>query len=139
MLGHSDQPTPLMNTADVVLMCSRREAFGRVTVEGMKLGKPVIGTRSGGTPEIVIDGQTGYLYQPGDAKELAARIHYLHANRSVREAMGAHGRRHATAQFNQEKYATEVENVLKHVTRGRSCFGKSRSPKEGSCPSRRAA
>jgi glycosyltransferase involved in cell wall biosynthesis len=139
MLGHSDQPTPLMKTADVVLMCSRREAFGRVTVEGMKLGKPVIGTRSGGTPEIILDGQTGYLYRPGDAKELAARIRDLHANRLLLEAMGAHGRCRATVQFNQENYARDVESVLKRVIRERSGFGKSRSPKKGSCPSRRAA
>jgi glycosyltransferase involved in cell wall biosynthesis len=40
----------------------------------MKLGKPVIGTRSGGTPELVQEGAAGFLYEPGDANELANRI-----------------------------------------------------------------
>jgi glycosyltransferase involved in cell wall biosynthesis len=138
-LGHSDKPTPLMNTADVVLMCSRREAFGRVTVEGMKLGKPVIGTRSGGTPEIVQEGETGFLYAPGDAQELAAKIGHLYANRAVRDSMGTKACLCARKRFNQQKYGSDVENVLKRVISGRSCIDKSRSPRAGSCPSRSAA
>ena len=120
MLGHSDNPMPLMNTVDVVLMCSRREAFGRVTVESMKLGKPVIGTRSGGTPEIVQEGETGFLYTPGDAQELAAKIGHLYANRAVRDSMGAKARLCARERFNQQKYGTDVENILQRVVNARS-------------------
>ena len=105
--------------ADVVLMCSRREAFGRVTVEGMKLGKPVIGTRSGGTPEIVQEGETGFLYAPGDAQELAAKIGHLYANRAVRDLMGATARVCARERFNQQKYGRDVENILRRVVSAR--------------------
>jgi glycosyltransferase involved in cell wall biosynthesis len=119
MRGQIDNPMPLMSTADVVLVCSRREAFGRVTVEGMKLGKPVIGTRSGGTPEIVHEGETGFLYAPGDAQELAAKIGHLYANRGVRDSMGANARLSALERFNREKYGGDVENVLRRVSRTR--------------------
>jgi glycosyltransferase involved in cell wall biosynthesis len=113
--GFSENPMGLMRSADVLLMCSRREAFGRVTVEAMKLGKPVIGARSGGTPEIVKEGETGYLYAPGDPTELAARIRDLYANPRTREAMGAEGRRQADERFTPERYGAEVEDILRRV------------------------
>jgi glycosyltransferase involved in cell wall biosynthesis len=123
IVGHCERPMPLLNTTDVILMCSRREAFGRVTVEGMKLGKPVIGTRSGGTPEIVQDGETGFLYTPGDAQELAAKIGHLYANRAVRESMGAQARLRAWQRFNQPKYGREVEDILQRVVSEQRRFG----------------
>jgi glycosyltransferase involved in cell wall biosynthesis len=129
MLGHSDSPMPLMNSADVLLMCSRREAFGRVTVEGMKLGKPVIGTRSGGTPEIVQEGETGYLYTPGDTQELATKVGHLYANPSLREAMGVQGRRWACMRFNQEEYGEEVEDILQRAVSMQDRRGEVRTKK----------
>ena len=57
--------------ADISLTCSRSEAFGRVTIEAMKLGKPVVGAAAGATPELVRDGWNGLLYSPGDADDLA--------------------------------------------------------------------
>lgn len=113
--GFSEEPIELMNSADVLLMCSRREAFGRVTVEAMKLGKPVVGARSGGTPEVVKDGETGYLYTPGNPRELAARIRDLYEDPSAREAMGAEGRRRADERFTLERYGAQVEEILRRV------------------------
>jgi glycosyltransferase involved in cell wall biosynthesis len=115
MIGYSNHPLPLMNSADVVLVCARQEAFGRTTVEAMKLGKPVIGTHSGGTPELVQEGETGFLYEPGDAQELATRIAYLSGNRSLCDSMGAKASLYARERFNQETYGREVEDVLRRV------------------------
>lgn len=139
ILGHSDNPMPLLSTADVLLMCSRREAFGRVTVEGMKLAKPVIGTRTGGTPEIVQPGETGFLYTPGDAQELAAKIGFLHANRKVRHSMGAKACLCARKRFNQQQSGRDVERVLQQVVSERNHLDDSRSGKTASRTSRRAA
>lgn len=74
LVGFLDNVRPLLEQADVVLTCSRNEAFGRTTTEAMMLGKPVIGTDSGGTPELIDDGVTGFLYPPGDYERLAERI-----------------------------------------------------------------
>ena len=79
----------------------------------MKLAKPVIGTRSGGTPELVQEGETGFLYEPGDAQELATRIAYLSGNRSLCDSMGAKASLYARERFNQETYGREVEDVLR--------------------------
>ena len=125
--GHSDAPIALMNSADVVLMCSRREAFGRVTVEGMKLGKPVIGTKSGGTTEIIEDGRTGLLYEPGQAEELAKRISFLHRYPSERDSLGLAARASADERFSRQEYGKNIANVIRATVDRERIFG----PSEG--------
>ena len=84
--------------ANVVLMCSDSEAFGRVTVEALKSGRPVVGTRSGGTTESISDGVNGLLFPPGNAQELASALRRLAtepgllARLSDNAAASVHGR-----------------------------------------------
>jgi glycosyltransferase involved in cell wall biosynthesis len=111
-LGHIQNPVQVMQHVDVVLMCSRMEAFGRVTVEAMKVGKPVIGTKSGGTKELILDGFNGYLYSPGDYKELAQKILWYYKHPEIAKQMGENGKNWATAQFNQERYIREIMALL---------------------------
>lgn len=63
-----------INSADVVLSCSKMEAFGRVIVEGLILGKPVIASNTGGNTEIITNGINGLLYEQGNYKDLAKKI-----------------------------------------------------------------
>jgi glycosyltransferase involved in cell wall biosynthesis len=111
-IGYVENPFPFVKSADVVLMCSRNEAFGRVTVEAMKIGKPVIGARSGGTIELIRDGFNGFLYTPGDYKELATKIKYLYEHPDVVRDMGHNGLQWATERFTQERYGEEVLTIL---------------------------
>jgi glycosyltransferase involved in cell wall biosynthesis len=67
-------PTEHVAWSNVVLVCSEGEAFGRVTVEALKSGRPVIGTRDGGTTELVHDGCDGILVDVGDVGALAQAI-----------------------------------------------------------------
>ena len=76
--GYVENTLPLIRGADVLLMCSRYDAFGRVTVEAMKLGKPVIGAKSGGTTELISEGFNGLLYTSGDHMELTGKIRYMY-------------------------------------------------------------
>jgi len=110
--GHVDNPFPLMEAADIVLMCSIHEAFGRVTVEAMKLGKPVIGAMSGGTIELIRDGFNGLLYPPKDYKALAEKIRYLYEHPAKAQRMGENGRQWASEQFTQDRYSEEVHAIL---------------------------
>jgi len=111
-IGYVENPFPFVKSADVVLMCSRNEAFGRVTVEAMKIGKPVIGARSGGTIELIRDGFNGFLYTPGDYKELATKIKYLYEHPDVVRDMGYNGLQWATERFTKKRYGEEVLAVL---------------------------
>ncbi len=72
--GVTNKPEEVLIQHELLLMCSRMEAFGRVTVEALKLGMPVIGANAGGTNEIVVDGDNGYLYASGKYEDLAAKI-----------------------------------------------------------------
>ncbi|HYE13760.1 MAG TPA: glycosyltransferase family 4 protein [Pyrinomonadaceae bacterium] len=101
--------------ADVVVMCSRGEAFGRVTVEAMKLGKPVVGADSAGTAELIRDGETGLLFRLGDAEDLARAIGTLYAAPALVVEMGERARAWATASFSSEGYASALIEVFKEV------------------------
>jgi len=69
-VGFKKEVAEEYHRADAVLMCSRDEGMGRVTVEAMSYGKPVLGYRGGATPELLTDEVDGFLYE-NDAKGLA--------------------------------------------------------------------
>lgn len=110
--GEMRDARPFMQTTDVLLMCSRSEAFGRVTIEAMLAGKPVIGAASGATPELVRDGFSGLLYKVGDAGDLAGKIRYLYDNPSIAQGLGENGKHWAHSIFTKERYASELVRVV---------------------------
>ena len=120
-VGEIDDAFDAMLQADVVLVCSRSEALGRVTVEGMLAGKPVIGTQSGGTIELIQEGFNGLLYTPGDYRELANKISYLHDNPGEAQRMGQNGCRWAQPRFSQVGFAKEVLNLLREALHTERC------------------
>lgn len=76
--GYTDELQKLRLNADAVLVCSRSEAFGRVTAEAMLAGKIVIGSASGGTMELIgTQEERGYLYTWNNVNELAEKIQYV--------------------------------------------------------------
>lgn len=115
-IGYAENPLPYIRMADVVLVCSRWEAFGRATVEAMLLGKPIIATaNSGGTTELIHDGETGLLYEAGNHVELADKIQRMYQNPEVGARLGAAAHIWATGRFTQQRYAREVIDVLNEV------------------------
>ncbi len=114
-VGYVDNSFGLMQSADAILVCSRCEAFGRVTVEGMRAGKPVIGARSGGTQELIQDGFNGLLYTVADDRDLAEKIRYLYEHPEMAKQMGENGRLWAAEQFTQERYGEEIYMLLKQL------------------------
>ncbi|GAB1719031.1 MAG: glycosyl transferase [Nitrosospira sp.] len=115
--GYATNPMPLIGTADVVLICSRSESFGRVTIEAMLAGKAVIGAAGGGTMELIHDGSTGLLYSPGNYLELAAKIRYLYENAEQKSRLGTTARNWAKDRFHRERYAGEVIKLLEEVVK----------------------
>ena len=114
-VGYAENPFPFLQRADVVLMCSRYEAFGRVTVEAMKMGKPVVGARSGGTVKLIREGFNGLFYTPGANRELAEKIRYLHEHPDIAWQMGENGRQWAITYFTQAQYGKEVIAILQRL------------------------
>jgi glycosyltransferase involved in cell wall biosynthesis len=112
--GFVKDPFPLFHEAHALLMCSRNEAMGRVTVEGMACALPVIGHASGGTLELVEDGVNG-LHYPGGAEALAARMERLATDRALARRLGEEAARGAAARFSVERYAGEVLDIYRAV------------------------
>lgn len=88
-LGMVSDMAAVRRQTDVELVCSKCEAFGRVTIEAMMASNPVIGSNTGGTLELVHDGENGYLYQQGDANDLAQKMVLLLQNPESIATLGA--------------------------------------------------
>ena len=104
-----------LHDMDVGLMLSTREGFGRVTVEYMLNYMPVIGVNSGATPEIVIDGETGYICPLDDTDKLAELMHKFITNPELIPAMGNNGRERAVANFSLERNTDEIYSLYQEI------------------------
>ena len=80
------------------------EGFPTVIIEAMLYGKPVVCSRIGGLPEIVEDGVTGLLFEPGNADDLAEKIRYLWDHPELCQKMGQTGREKVLREYSSEKY-----------------------------------
>jgi glycogen synthase len=87
---------------DIFVSPSRYESFGLVFLEAMMFGKPAVGCRIGGMQEVIADGATGLLAEPGDAKSLQAALDTLIADRAKREAFGQAGRARYLEHYTRE-------------------------------------
>lgn len=87
------------------------EPFGLTILESFALGKPVIGSRIGGIPELVKDGKTGYLIEPGNADHLRNKIIKLCQDKERIVEMGKNARRFAEENFNSENYYKRLMEI----------------------------
>lgn len=117
--GLLEDPFPAMRAVDVIVICSRCEAFGRLGIEAMQLGKPVIYPNTGGIQEYMCDGKTGLAYTPCDISGLVERLESLMADPSLRSSMSDFGKMHVAKLINKESFSGEVnKTLLKLRTRG---------------------
>lgn len=107
----------LVQSSDTVLICSKKEAFGRVTLEAMLMGKPIVATNSGGTKEMIIDGETGLLYEPGDYLHLADQIEKIINNSELRNALALNAKEYSKKFFTKEKFGGEYYKIIKELMR----------------------
>lgn len=88
LLGQVSDMPALRKKCNIELVCSLAEAFGRSTVEAMLSGNPVIGSESGGTKELIKDGEDGLLFKPGDYMDLANKMEFFIKNSNAIEYFG---------------------------------------------------
>lgn len=112
--GYVSNPDKLYRHCDAVLMCSRYEAMGRVTVEAFAQSKPVIGLNSGGTPELIADGENGFIYNLGVDK-LAEAMLRLVKDPALAQRMGQQGLESVKQRFSISQYVDAVWQVLQSL------------------------
>jgi len=111
--GHLKDPYEAFLTMDICLMCSRMEGMGRVTLEAMASGIPVIGYREGGTIELIEENITGLFYE-FDHNKLAEKMIYLIENREQRIKMGEIAREIFEKKYTSEIYAENFMKILEN-------------------------
>ncbi|MBU1087055.1 MAG: glycosyltransferase family 4 protein [Candidatus Omnitrophica bacterium] len=102
-VGWQDKVLDYMQAMDMLVLASLNEAVGLVLIEAQSQGIPVIATKVGGVPEIVEDGKSGILVQPGSPAELIAAMEKLINNSSQRLEMGRYAKKSVS-----EKYSVDV-------------------------------
>lgn len=109
--GYVEQVEDIYRTSDIVVVPSRwQEPFGLICIEAGAAGKPIIATRSGGMPEVIMDGVTGFLVEIGDTQSMATRVQQLLDDTVLRNAMGTAARRRVIQEFTHKPM-----RVLEHL------------------------
>ena len=110
--GYRSDVARIMGALDVVVHAAiKPEAFGRVILEAMAMGKPVIATNLGGPREIIEDDVSGFLVPAGDPAALADALRPLLRDPARRTAVGMHARRRATERFSAAALTKKVEGI----------------------------
>jgi glycosyltransferase involved in cell wall biosynthesis len=106
---------------DIFVLPTMWEGMGRVFLEAQAAGIPVIGTKVGGVPDVVRDGETGILIQPNDVKTLAETIELLITNSELRRQMGIAAAQFASSeQFQVEFMVRKIEEVYEQAWQRRA-------------------
>ncbi len=130
VLGARDDVPALLRVCTVVAHTSTApEPFGRVIVEAMAAGRPIVATAAGGAVELVDDGRTGLLVPPGDARALGHALRQLLADPARAARLARAGRADAQRRFARERMQEDVRALVARVACAR----------HGGAPSRRAA
>jgi len=118
-LGKQDHVERIIPLAQVLLMPSDLESFGLVALEAMACGVVPVATRVGGVPELITDGEDGFLEAPGDIAALAARVVSLLSDDTLHYRMAMAGRWNASERFCSEKIIPQYEQYYEDVIAGR--------------------
>jgi glycosyltransferase involved in cell wall biosynthesis len=113
--GNTPEARRLFNAADVFVLPSLGECFGIASVEAMAAGLPVITTSVGGSPDIVVPGETGYLIRPNDPRDLGGALDRLVDDAAERVRMGTHGRARAEQYFDGVANARAVVDCVRQA------------------------
>ncbi len=116
LLGFRSDVPAVMEQADVSIITSRCEAFGRVTVESMLTGNLVLGADSAGTKELLQDGKLGILFERGNPESIRNQIIYIISHRAQLQEKAKEARsymaQHMTAKRNAENIYREYQRIL---------------------------
>ncbi|MBN8249909.1 MAG: glycosyltransferase family 4 protein, partial [Verrucomicrobia bacterium] len=110
--GFVKEPSALYALMDINVLPSRREGLGLAVIEGLASGVPTLGSRSGGIPEIIEDGESGLLFEPGNAAALRVCLERLVADRPLRDRLARSGRSRALGQFDAPNMVQAFEGLL---------------------------
>jgi len=110
----------MMDAVDVLVHTCDIEPFGRVAIEAMAAGRPVVGPRKGGISESVVDGQTGFLVPAGNAGAFSRATAQLIVDDHLRAKMGEAGRVRAATCFSIDQHVRQISALYNEVIGARA-------------------
>jgi glycosyltransferase involved in cell wall biosynthesis len=115
--GYQQDEALYYSLFDIFVLATRdREPYATSVVQAMMAGKPVIGTRAGGTPEIIEDGVTGLLYPPGNVESLSAAIRRLLTEPELGPRLASAGRDRVMRNNLEEQLARKAEALYRELS-----------------------
>ena len=120
LLPFTEDGAKLYAAADIFLLCSEEDPAPVSVVEAMMYGLPIVATRSGGIPELVQDGQTGLLAQPGDLDSVAESLIKLREDPAFARSMVCRARAWASAQYSPKRMANEIMDIWENAIHGKT-------------------
>jgi glycosyltransferase involved in cell wall biosynthesis len=121
-LGRRADVPELLGLIDVFVLTSQMEANPVSILEAGATGKPVVATAVGSIPETVLEGQTGFLVEPGDERTLAKRVLEVITNPGVAQRLGAAARQHIVQNWSIERMVTGYEELIERLYQSK-CTG----------------
>jgi glycosyltransferase involved in cell wall biosynthesis len=113
-LGWRDDVPEIMQVLDVFVLPSLNEGMGRVLVEAMAAGKPIVASNVGGIPDLIIQGENGLLVPAGDAEALAGGIEFFITNPEKRREMGERGRKMAV-RYGSDSMVQKIDQLYREL------------------------
>lgn len=111
MLGNQKNIQELLSISDVKLLLSEKESFGLVLLEAMSCGVPCVGTRIGGIPEVIIDGETGFICELGDIEDIARKTMDILLDQNLHQSMSEQAIHRVHNVFQSEKVVGQYEEI----------------------------
>ena len=110
--AYGPDKSALFSRADVFVFPSYREAFGLVAAEAVSARLPVVATPVGSVPDLVVEGENGFLVAPGDVQALSERVGRLLSNPELRHSMGRAGYDRYREKFSLEQFEKRIVSIL---------------------------
>lgn len=129
LLGDRTDAAKLIPEFDLLVLASLHEGLPNAVMEAMAAGVPVVATAVGGTKELIVDGETGYLVPPADAIALAERIACALANEETSRRVAASGFEFVKDRLSIGRMVASVENLYQELTEGSASFQLGRKEK----------
>jgi L-malate glycosyltransferase len=114
-LGKQETFAPILSLADVFLMPSETESFGLAALEAMSCGVPVVASKIHGIPEVVTEGETGFLFPVGDIESMAQGVLTILRDPVLHQRMRTAAREKAVKAFGLEQMITRYEEFYERV------------------------
>lgn len=117
-LGKQENVAELFSISDLKLLLSEKESFGLVLLEAMACGVPVVGTNIGGIPEVILDGETGYICELGDIDGIARASLSILTDESKKQRFSYQAMQHVRDHFHSSKIVEDYEQLYYSVLKG---------------------